>query len=177
MNATDSSLVKSQENKKKQFERIFASRYDFSQASFCAHTLLKKRWHVYPWERRGSIYAQQTAFVTSLIVSYARPFTKSRGWSLFPVKLAGFSEEQKVVHSSLLKRRNEIFAHSDSQHFMFEPWHSDEFRTTIEMVPSALICVQEARVIVSMTDKLISAASERLNILHCELVGPGHTSS
>jgi hypothetical protein len=97
-------------HKKTQLERLFASTYDFGQANFCARYLLKKGWHSNPWERRGTIYAQQTAFVTNLIVAYARPFVTSKGWPAYPSKLTNFDAMQKEMHERLLQMRHEIFA-------------------------------------------------------------------
>ncbi|MCW2282712.1 hypothetical protein M2323_000473 [Rhodoblastus acidophilus] len=124
--------------KKKQYERLFAATYDFAQARFCARYLLKKKWHSRPWERRGSIYQQQTAFVTNLIIAYARPFTKSKGWPGFPLRLVNFSAEHAEMHKKILVARHEIFAHSDSRHFEFNPVKLGKYiATTIELVPFA----------------------------------------
>jgi hypothetical protein len=155
--------------KKKQFERLFASTYDFSQANFCARFLLKKGWHSKPWERRGTVYAQQTAFVTNLIIAYARPFTKSRGWPDFPLRLIKFDVEQQDMHKQLLRMRHEIFAHSDSEHFSFRPLDMGSYRTTIEHVPFAVLSGDEAKCVKVMTDALLRATNQKLGELHKEL--------
>jgi hypothetical protein len=77
-------------HKKARYDRLMASSHDFAQANFYARYLLKKGRHGQPWERRGTIYQQQTAFVTNLIVACARPFTNGKAWSSFPEKLVHF---------------------------------------------------------------------------------------
>jgi hypothetical protein len=67
-----------------------ASSHDFAQANFYARYPLKKGWHGQPWERRGTFYQRQTAFVTNLVIAFARSFTKGRGWPSFPEKLVHF---------------------------------------------------------------------------------------
>lgn len=157
-------------NKKRQFERLCASQYDFAQANFCARYLLKKGWHSMPWERRGTIYAQQTAFVTNLIVAYARPFTASKGWPAFPSKLTKFfGAEQQEMHDRLLQMRHEIFAHSDSLHFSFRPFVLGGLRSTIEKVPFAVLSADESERVKAMTDGLIRITSQKLDELHKEL--------
>jgi hypothetical protein len=153
--------------KQKQFERLFASRYDFAQANFCACYLLKKGWHSRPWERRGTIYQQQTAFVTNLIIAYARPFTSSKGWPAFPLKLVDFNKSQKALHERMLQKRHEIFAHSDSRHFKFIP---GEY--VIERVPFTVLSMVETKRVKEMTKILIKATSERIEQLQEELEIP-----
>jgi hypothetical protein len=155
--------------KKRQFERLFASTYDFAQANFCAHYLLKKGWHSKPWERRGTIYMQQTAFVTSLVIAYTRPFVGSKGWPAFPSKLTEFDAGQRDIHKKILQMRHEIFAHSDSGHFSFRPVEIADFRTTIEQVPLAILSLDETERVEVMTSDLIKATHKKLGELHREL--------
>ena len=153
----------------KEYEQLFSSAYDFKQANFCACYLLKKRWHAFPWERRGTVYQQQTAFVTNLVIAYARPFTKSKGWSGFPERLCRFDSEQSKFHKNILELRNQVFAHSDSQHFRFDLCISEDFETTIEGVPMRRLSVEQVECTRDMTGKLIKAVEERLEQLRREL--------
>lgn len=163
--------------KKRQFERLSASIYDFGQANFGARYLLKKGWHSKPWERRGTIYQQQTAFVTNLIVAYARPFTESKGWPAFPPKLTKFfNAEQREMHDRLLQMRHEIFAHSDSQHFEFRPEVYGSIRSTLERVPFAVLSADEAKCIKVMTDSLIKLTNNKIDDLH-DLLAPSDSES
>ena len=156
-------------HKKRQFERLFASLYDFGQANFCARYLLKKGWHSKPWERRKTIYAQQTAFVTNLIIAYARPFVESTGWPAFPSKLTKFDAEQRGMHKRLLQMRHKIFAHSDSEHFSFQPEKFGGIRTTLQGVPFYVLSSDETERVKVMTDDLIKATNKKIDELHREL--------
>ena len=157
--------------KKKQFDRLCASANDFRQANFCARYLLKKGWHSHPWERRGTIYAQQTAFVTNLIIAYARPFVLSKGWPAFPFKLTNFTVKQREMHERLVQMRHEIFAHSDSLHFNFWPLDMGNYRTIMEETPFAVLSAAETALIKVMTDNLIEFTSNKLNEVYKELTG------
>lgn len=59
------------EKKQRVYERLLVAAENFGFARQYAQHLLKKRWHSARWEHRGSIYMQQSAFVTALVVSYA----------------------------------------------------------------------------------------------------------
>ena len=146
-----------------------ASTYDFSQANFCARYLLKKGWHGQPWERRGTIYQQQTAFVTNLVIAYGRPFVKSEGWPGFPWRLTNFDSKQRDLHKRLLRRRNKIFAHSDSENFNFRPIIWRDLHTTIEQSPSYHLTAEDTECVRVMTSDVIKAISFRLKQLHAEL--------
>jgi hypothetical protein len=156
--------------KQKQFERLLASKYDFQQAAFCANYLLKKGWHCMPWERRGSIYEQQTAFVTNLVVAYARPFTKSEGWPEFPMKLVTYDLQQLNLHKRLLELRHGIFAHSDSRNFQFTPFETQGFKTQIESVPFAVLSADDTERVRNMIGQLLKTTKERLDALRDELL-------
>jgi hypothetical protein len=57
-------------------------------------------------------------FETTLVVSYARPFTQSRGEpSPLTMKMVDLklSPESKALHDRLMNMRNQIMAHSDSE--------------------------------------------------------------
>ncbi|WP_156174723.1 hypothetical protein [Hoeflea sp. IMCC20628] len=102
---------------------------------FNARFLFKKGWHSHEWERRGSIYLQQSAFTTSLVVSYARPFTTARGLPGLPARLIKWSDEEKTLHDQILTLRNEVYAHSDGASYSFQPWQSEGLITVIEKWP------------------------------------------
>jgi hypothetical protein len=157
-------------HRQKLFERLQASINDFAQAKFCVRYLLKKKWHYGPWERRMSIYEQQTAFVTALIVAYARPFTRSKGWPNFPKRLVPYDTEQWLIHEKVLALRDEIFAHSDSQHFKFDPFQAHNFRTTIERVPFVVLSAENTEIIGGMIEAVLKATRERAKALRDELL-------
>jgi len=108
------------------YERLYVSALDLARARYYAKFLLKKGWHSNPWERRGSLYLQQSAFTTALIVSYGRPFTNSNGWPKFPPSLLKLSDTQLALHFKLIKLRHQVYAHSDSVSFEIKPVYNFE---------------------------------------------------
>lgn len=51
---------------------------------------------------------------TSIVISYARPFTNNQPYGALPDKWARFNnEKQQTLHDDLIKARHEIVAHSD----------------------------------------------------------------
>src|SRR5438445_12970197 len=102
-------------DKKALYARLYFSAQDFWYAKSYALHLIKKGWHSAPYERRGTIYMQQSAFTTSLIVSYARPFTRSNGWPKFPERFVQYDAQETLLHQRLLDLRHQVYAHSDSE--------------------------------------------------------------
>src|SRR5690348_1701384 len=78
-------------------DKLLVSSDDIAIAQFCAGVLLKNGWHAQPWERRGTVYQQQTAFTTALITAYARAFTKSKGWPAFPPALCVYDDRESAL--------------------------------------------------------------------------------
>lgn len=57
-------------------------------------------------------------YETTAIVSYARPFSDSKGdFPKLSLKMIGvtLSAEHKVIHDEIINLRNKVFAHSDSE--------------------------------------------------------------
>jgi len=92
---------------------LFVAQQDLLQArSFAAH-LIEHGWHYEPWEKHSSIYVQQAAFATALVLAYCRPFTVARGWPKFPTGLLAHTLDEKALHERLDALRNAVYAHSD----------------------------------------------------------------
>jgi len=106
------------------YERLYVSVQDLGMARQYAEMLLKKGWHSAPWERRGSVYMQQSAFTTALVVCYGRPFTNSKGWPSFPTALLKLTASQAELHFKLLNLRHQVYAHSDSCRYEIELLHN-----------------------------------------------------
>lgn len=117
------------------YSRLYVSGLDFDFAAYCLGVLLKKGWHCQPWERRGTIYQQQSAFTSALVIAYARPFTKSKGWPHFPSELKAFDLEESAMHKHIMELRHTIYAHSDSKHYAVIPWRTEAFSTDILTAP------------------------------------------
>jgi hypothetical protein len=88
-------LVELDPDQKRQRDKFRISCMDIAHALQCARFVIKKGWHSHEWERRGTIYLQQPAFTTSLVVSYARPFIPARGLSGLPARLIKWTDEEK----------------------------------------------------------------------------------
>lgn len=147
------------------YSKLFVSRQDLGYASSCAAHLLKNGLHHKPWERRGGVYFRQSAFTTALIVSYARPFTKSRGWPNFPARLLTFSKDERGLHERLLDLRNQVYAHSDSNQYSIRPWRSGNFETDIVGAPFRFLEKAEVTALVPMIDNLCSGIDARLKAM------------
>ncbi|WP_217574795.1 hypothetical protein [Mesorhizobium sp. GbtcB19] len=139
------------------FDKLTVSCMDIGFAKQCAEHLLKKGWHSHQWQRRGSVYFQQSVYTTSLIVSYTRPFTKTRGLPDIPADWLDFSPDEERLHTALRNRRNTVYAHSDGSSYSFRPWKTEDFATIIEQVPSHLITKAEAELFVSMSARLLKS--------------------
>lgn len=95
------------------YQLLHVAQQDLSQAAFFADHLRQQGWHAEPWEGSWQDYLHQGAYMTAMVVAYARPFTGSRGWPKFPARLLRLDAEQKLLHERLLQLRNELYAHSD----------------------------------------------------------------
>ncbi|PPJ46736.1 hypothetical protein C0075_13930 [Rhizobium sp. KAs_5_22] len=113
----------------KLYSRLDIACRDLLDAMSFGAFILKKGWKAKPWSR-GSTYLQQSAFVTSMVVSYGRAFSNSNGWGyLSKAMRASFDPDEASLHDRLMTDRNQLYAHSDSIHYPLTPWassyHSD----------------------------------------------------
>lgn len=150
----------------RQYSKLFVSCRDIRFARSCAFFILKKGWHSKPWERRGTIYFQQSVYTSALITAYGRVFTRSAGWPDFPSKLLGvYSDVEKSLHRHLLALRHEVHAHSDSSSYSIRPWRSGDFSTDIVGAPIVMMSASELELFLGMTDRLMVAINERLQAI------------
>lgn len=149
------------EKHKQLYEKLYVSGCDIAFAQQCAEFILKKGWHCKPWERRGSVYFQQSVYVTALVVSYGRTFTKSKGWPSLQVELLGYSAAQMRLHKKLLELRHTVYAHSDSERYSIKPWNIESISTDIVSEPLMMISPAEAKRFLKMTQKALSAFESR----------------
>jgi hypothetical protein len=157
-------------SKRQLYERLHVSSLDLGLARQYAAHLLKKGWHSAPYERRGSIYMQQSAFTTSLVVSYARPFKKCRGWPPFPEEFWQYDQGQNELHAHLIGLRDQVYAHSDSSQYTVKPFRIDAARLTdIEGVPFLRISKAECELIMLMVGGIHQRLSPKLKVLRGEL--------
>jgi hypothetical protein len=144
------------------YSRLYVSQVDLSSARYCLDFIMKKGWHFAAGEKRGSIYEQQTAFTTSFIVAYSRPFNTSRGWPKFPHALMPFDQTESNLHKDIINRRNSIFAHSDSKNYSVRPWRAGVLATDILSVPIFRITADEGKALRKMIGKLQLSISVKL---------------
>ena len=149
------------ERDKAQWQLLTVANTDLQQANFYANHLLKKSWHGDLGRRRWSTYLQITAYTTALVVAYSRPFTQARGWPKFPTKLLNHNSHEKILHSKILRLRNEVYAHSDigiqnvrKFSFMGEP-------LAIMQQPHMMLPPDEIAMIVTMTKDVMKQISQR----------------
>jgi hypothetical protein len=146
----------------KLYSRLLVSSLDLDLAKYCVGVILKKGWHHQPWEKRGTIYLQQSTFMSALVTSYARPFTESRGWPKFPPDLRQFNSEENRLHGEMIELRNTVYAHSDSKNYSVRPWRTPNFSTDIVGAPALRISAEEAALLKRMIQKLQLAIRRRM---------------
>lgn len=120
---------------KKRHKRLYITLRDLYSAEKFADYILKKGLHHYPWERRGSVNTIQASFTCSLIVTYSRPFTRSRG--LPALKPLGnlYNKTEAELHRKVIKLRHKVYAHSDSDSYKVEPFDIGGSIVTLERLP------------------------------------------
>ena len=161
----------SPENAKIHDRRLYAllhvTEEDLRQAWFFAAHILKKGWHYEPWEKRWSVYMQQTAYTTALVTAYSRPFTESRGRSKFPKRLlSAFNPKQQQLHDRILSLRNLIYAHSEVGSRAIHPISLDGYPTAIEFLPAMRLTREE----ITELQTMISAVRASIKVRKMELI-------
>jgi hypothetical protein len=135
---------------KSRYSRLHISGLDLDFAQYYVGVILKKGWHYEPWEKRGTIYLQQSAFMSALVIAYAR----SIGWPNFPPHLKEFSDQEKLLHKRMMELRNKVYAHSDLDKYSAVPWRKGRFSTDIVGAPVLRISAEEAALLKRMIQKL-----------------------
>lgn len=154
--------VQLEESVRRLYSRLYVSGLDFASAGYCLGVLMKKGWHYLPWEKRGSIYEQQSAFTSAFVVAYARPFNTSYGWPKFPVELIHFEQDEQALHDHIISLRNSVIAHSDSKSYSVRPWRSEGFPTDIIGQPALRITADQGLALQVMIQKLQKSIQRRL---------------
>jgi len=147
------------------YKRLYVAQEDFRQAASFAKFILKNGWHFKPWEKRRMTYMKQSAYTTALVVSYARPFTESRGWPRIPRRLVPYNQEQKALHKRILTLRNDVYAHTDVEKRDVRPFKIYGQPSAIEMLPQMRFTKEETERIIQMIRLANEAISNRLTQL------------
>jgi len=141
--------------------KLVASATDIGFARDAAEHLLKKKWYDrMPWSR-GKVYFHQSAYVTTLVVSYGRVFEVGKRGYNFPKKLLQYEAAEKALHAKLLNLRNKVHAHSDLDQWSVRPWHADGFSTEIVGQPFRVIEEPDIRLFLAMTSKLLAGINAK----------------
>lgn len=146
------------------YAKLYASVSDIAFARLCAEHIQRKGWNKRPWSR-GSGYFQQSAFVTSLVVSYGRPFASARKEPKFPERLLTYDAHQRTLHNHLIQQRNQVYAHSDLAHWTIRPWRSGDFETAIIGQPILVLEPDQIDEFLSMTEHLVQAIGDRMRTI------------
>lgn len=149
--------VRLTDDHQKLYGRLLASHDDITFARYCAGVLLKKGWHNQPWERRGTVYEQQSAYTTALVTSYGRPFTRSKGWPPLPSDFITYDDTEIALHAQIMNLRHTVYAHSDSASFSIRPWRMGTFKTTIVGRPVLRITASDTTLFLAMSNRLLSS--------------------
>lgn len=136
-------------------KRLFISIEDLRLASYFAHFLMTKRLHYHQWEKRGRVYERQAAFTISLVISYCRPFTNSRGLPIIPNRLMPFTSLQHKLHSKILSLRHQLYAHSDGNKYKVTPVGDTLFRASIFSSNPFMLCKSDLKHLSSMINKML----------------------
>ena len=62
--------IQLQDVEAKLYRRLQVSSLDFDFAQYCVGVILKR--HYQPWEKRGTIYLQQSAFMSAFVIACQR---------------------------------------------------------------------------------------------------------
>jgi hypothetical protein len=153
------------EGEEKLYKRLYISLEDFRHAFGCANFILKKGWHFFPWEKRGSIYLQQSAFTSWLIISYSRSFTRSKGLPDFPPHLLSYDDADKKVHEKILDFRHQIYAHSDAIQYEINPVRIAGQASAVVRAPFFKLTAEEIKQLKEMIKKAMTAIQSELQRL------------
>jgi hypothetical protein len=153
------------DDEKKLYSMLYVSSLDLGFAQYCVGVILKKGWHYQPWEKRGTIYQQQAAFMSALVIAYMRPFSahEKRGRREFPRDLMEFSGQEDKLHKTMADLRNKVYAHSDREKYSVRPWRSGKFSTDIVGTPVLCISTEDADLLKQMINKLQLAIRRRMS--------------
>lgn len=149
------------EDDAKAYGKLHAAHHDLSYCVSYALFILKQGWKAKPWSR-GSAYLQQSAFVTAMITSYGRAFTKSKEWPKFPIKPEDvYDADELALHSTIMGLRHQVYAHSDPVSFDVRPWKSD-YMGDIERFPLFEVSHENIEKLKNMAMKVRTEANARM---------------
>jgi hypothetical protein len=142
------------------YTKLYASAGDIGTARECARYIKKNGWHDYSFMRRGSVRVQQTAFYTTLIVAYARPFAIGRSGINFPQRLLQYGKPEAALHDRLIDLRHKEYAHSDPSRSRVQPLKG--IIKDIFSIRDVRFSVKQIDTFLGMTDGLQKRITQRI---------------
>ena len=165
------------DGKMRQFKRVLMSYADFKHAKLASSYILTERLHQkYPEESHVILEALNC----SMIVAYCRPFSGNdagaeRKVPDLPSRLSRvLNEAERAIHEVVLRDRNKVLAHSDSEALQIDPvlWHvaGRDMVLPIKNWGLAPLTEDAAAIFHSAAAKLLMATMEERRRLEPELV-------
>jgi len=100
---------------RRQYRRYEIAWYDLHYTDNLADNILEHKLYDDAKIKRST---ERLAFHTALVVTYARPFTEAEGFVSLPSGILKILEpNQRELHEAIIDLRNEVYAHTDSDHF------------------------------------------------------------
>ncbi|MCF7646921.1 hypothetical protein KQ944_18155 [Bacillus subtilis] len=144
------------------YGRLDVAARDLYETIDYGNFIMKKGWKATPWSR-GKVYLQQSAFVTSMLVSYGRAFSHSAGWGRIPAEfLSLYDQEETLLHQKVISQRNQLYAHSDSIYYPVIPIRS-EFSTDVTRYHLKEVPYADIKKLQTMCWKIINRCKEEQN--------------
>ena len=153
------------------YKRLYISKEDLGMADQFAAFILKKGWHHDPWQRRGTIYLHQSAFTSSLVVFYSRPFTRSNGLPDFPKRLLKYNETEDDLHNKMIQLRHQVYAHSDDVSYKVQPFSIKGYPTAVLGAPFFKLSSSEVEMLRTMIGKVLKEIDDELRELIPKIEG------
>ncbi|MGE0280663.1 MAG: hypothetical protein AB7P20_08630, partial [Rhizobiaceae bacterium] len=116
-------LLELTDHDRKTLTKLYSAAADIAFARQFGEMLIKRKLYNKRPFGRGTIYAQQAAFVTALVTAYGRVFFSGRGGHNFPNRLLPYNAEETALHKRLLDLRKKVYANSDEEKRSIRPWH------------------------------------------------------
>jgi len=165
------------DRKMRQFKRLLLSYADFKHAKLASSYVLTGRLHQkYPEES----YVILEALNCSMIVAYCRPFSGNDARSDnrvpdLPARLLRvLNDGERLIHDAVLRDRNTVLAHSDSEVLQIEPvlWHTAGRAMVLPMKNWGLAPLTEPATVIfhSAAAKLLLATLNERQRLEPELI-------
>ena len=162
-------MVATKEQNERLYIRLTVSVEDLTLVRRHVRNLLARDGDFGPVRDDTTDYWERAALVSALVVAYGRVFSRSNGLPDFPMRLAGYTTEEKAQHDQLMHLRDTQYAHSDSATHHVRIVKGSTF-TSVHRMPPYAIPRHQLNLILSMVDKVRDNIEERQGVLHAEIM-------